>query len=118
MEAQLNKAISLLNADWSDKKIANAADTHAGNLHNQSNQITGEHDNTVAEAQKTVALWRDRCMDNISASGSTRQNSAKLRDYAANLIQNQCLLSRKHNDIWCGWSEKSKKISIFFLKIF
>jgi hypothetical protein len=38
-------------------------------------------------------------MDNISASGSTRQNSAKLRDYAANLIQNQCLLSRKHNDI-------------------
>lgn len=99
MEAQLNKAITLLNADWSDKKIANAADTHAGNLHNQSNQITGEHDNTVAEAQKTVQLWRDRCFDNITASGSTRQNSAKLRDYAANLIQNQCLLSRKHNDI-------------------
>lgn len=99
MEAQLNKAIAELNADWSDKKIANMADTHAGNLHNQSNQITGERDNTVTEAQKTVALWRDRCFDNISASGSTRQNSAKLRDYAANLVQQQCLLSRKHNDI-------------------
>ena len=44
-------------------------------------------------------MWRDRCQDNISCSGTCRQNSAKLRDYAAQLIQSQCLLSRKHNDI-------------------
>lgn len=99
MEAQLNTCITNLNGDWSDKKIANAADTHCGNLHNQSNHITGAHDNTITEAQKTVACWRDRCLENITCSGTTRQNSCKLRDYAANLIQNQCLMSRKHNDI-------------------
>lgn len=99
MEAQLNTCIKNLNADWSDKKIANAADTHAGNLHNQSNHITGHDDPTVTEAQKTVSLWRDRCLENITTSGTTRQNSSKLRDYAASLIQNQVLLSRKHNDI-------------------
>lgn len=98
MEAQLNKCIENLNADWSDKKIANAADTHAGNLHNRSNYISGDHDMTNAEAHKTVSLWRERCLENITASGTTRQNSSKLRDYAASLIQNQCMLSRKHND--------------------
>jgi len=99
MENSLNKCIADLMADWSDKKIANAADTHAGRLHNRSNQITGDLDFTSTEPHKCVEQWRDRCQDNVTASGTCRQNSAKLRDYASQLIQSQCLLSRKHNDI-------------------
>ena len=46
MEKALNACIDALVADWSDKKVANAADAHAGGLHNRSNQITGDGDFT------------------------------------------------------------------------
>merc|ERR1712168_952650 len=99
MEANLNNCIKLLNEDWSDKKIANATDTHAGRLHNRSSLITGDDDITTTALDQSVTRWRNNCLDNITSSGTTRQNSSKLRDYAANLIQGKCLLSRKHNDI-------------------
>jgi len=99
LEAELNRRIADLQADWSDKSIANRADTYAGNLHNQHTGISGDNDATATEQAKNVAKWEHHCQENITASGTTRTESAKHRDYSAQLIQSQALLSRKHNDI-------------------
>merc|ERR1712066_66294 len=99
MESEINQRIASLQADWSDKSIANRADTYAGNLHNQHPAISGDDDSTSTEQARNVAKWELHCQENITASGTTRQESAKLRDYSAQLIQSQALLSRKHNDI-------------------
>ena len=79
MEAELNQRIASLQHDWSDKSIANRADTYAGNLHNQHPGISGDSDSTSTDLQKSVAKWEHRCQANICDSGTSRQESAKLQ---------------------------------------
>jgi len=98
LEAELNHRIDLLQADWSDKFIANQADTHAGNLHNQSALIDGADDPTGVQAEKSVLKWEQRCEDNIRDSGSTRQESAKHREFSSQVICKHVNDSRRIND--------------------